>query len=161
MKIIKLTKNRFAVVDDADYDRVRKHVWYARKNQTGNWYAATTIRINGKRKQIHMHKFLLNIMGRYPLVDHVDRDGLNNRRCNLRISTHQQNTRHSVKRRGHYTSIHKGVCWSSSDRRWLCQVGLGNRKMYRKMFKNEIDAAKEYNRIAREVFGSYAILNDV
>lgn len=100
-------------------------------------------------------------------VDHINHDGLDNRRENLRICTRQQNS-FNTKPIVNRTSKYKGVWWRKERLRWVAGIYLPiteeNRKRVRKMvgsFKCEIEAAKAYNKAAKELFGEYAYLNEV
>lgn len=85
MREIPLTKGQVAMVSDEDYPELSQHKWYAERKGK-KWYAARSI---GRVKQ-YMHRFL---MGEPDcIVDHVDSDGLNNQRENLRLATHEQNS---------------------------------------------------------------------
>jgi hypothetical protein len=89
---LELTQGQWAVVDDEDYEELSKHKWYAHWSN-GAYYARRVIRVNGKRKFIHMHRELLSITCNSDLEgDHIDGDTLNNKRNNLRAVTHKQNT---------------------------------------------------------------------
>lgn len=76
----------FALVDESDAERVLKHRWHAlvRKNTT---YAQT--HIGGHT--VFMHRFILELPPRVGIIDHRDRNGLNNQRLNLRVGTHSEN----------------------------------------------------------------------
>lgn len=160
MKTISLTKGKVAIIDDIDYQRVKSVKWYARQNRTGNWYAARKIGINGMRKDLHMHHFILGITNSETiLIDHINGNGLDNQRHNLRLVTHSQNTIHSRKRRGNYTSRYKGVCWDKESKKWNAQIYCKGIAYRLGKFKNEKDAAVAYNQKARELFGHYANYN--
>ncbi len=95
MKLIPLTQGKFAQVDDEDYDYLNQWKWYTTKNHK-TFYAARHIRINGKQKLIYMHRVIMNIIKGYK-TDHIDHNGLNNQKYNLRICTCQENNRNRKK----------------------------------------------------------------
>jgi len=102
-RLIPLTQGRFAIVDAEDYDLLSKYKWHVCKNHTTE-YAG---RYSTSRKHILMHRVLLNAPpGR--LVDHRDHNGLNNRKANLRLCTHQENIYNQRARLG-TTSRFRGV----------------------------------------------------
>ena len=103
MKEINLTKGQVAIVDDEDFDYLNKWKWFAQKS--GNtFYAARTIRKDGKKIQIYMHRIILNPTNGLE-IDHINRNGLDNTRCNLRAVTHRENMWNSRTRRK-YLGVH-------------------------------------------------------
>jgi len=160
VKEIPLTQGKVALVDDEDYERVNQHKWYARFNH-GNWYAERgqwdyAIK---KVKDIKMHRLIISAP-KDVQVDHINGDGLDNQRCNLRIVTQSQNQRNMKKRtKRKYTSIYKGVCFDKERRKWVVSIYIDNKCRKIGRFKNEIDAARAYDEAAKKYFGEYARLN--
>jgi len=148
---IALTKGKFAIVDAADYERVNAHKWCVRGSGR-RIYACC--HCNGKN--ISLHRFLMNPPS-WLVVDHIDGNGLNNRRSNLRICTQQQNV-HNSRPKGK-SSQYKGVCRDKSKNRWVVYVRHNGRNHYVGRFRDEIDAARAYDRKAYELFGEFAWLN--
>ena len=104
MKEIELTQGKRAIVDDADYQYLSKYNW-----SYDDGYASRGIRMNGKRKIILMHRFLMGLyFGDKRVVDHINHNTLDNRRENLRICTKAENRRNSRKSKNN-TSSFKGV----------------------------------------------------
>jgi len=82
VKSIPLTQGKFAIVDVEDYDRLAKYKWHT--NQDGNnFYAYTFLSKGNKKKRVFMHRLLMNAP-KGLFIDHIDGNGLNNRKCNLR-----------------------------------------------------------------------------
>src|SRR5215203_6929870 len=114
MKQVPVGKGHFALVDDADHDRVARHRWYAARGGR-NTYAAAVI---GGRKVL-MHRLVLEA-AKGTMIDHADGDGLNNRRGNLRPCTYAQNFQNArPKRTRGRTSRFKGV-WRENGRCRRC-----------------------------------------
>ena len=93
MKKIHLTQNQIALVDDEDYEYLSQWKWYAhRRHNKYTYYAMRTEYVNGK-KQIRMHNAIALKYGinDYEELDHIDRDGLNNQKSNLRTVTRGEN----------------------------------------------------------------------
>lgn len=148
MKLIALTKGKYAAVDDADYGWLMKFRWYAK--QTGKmWYACTT----WGGKNFKMHRLLCPFEKGW--IDHINRNGLWNSRSNLRPATRSQNQANRGKNAGKWYSKFKGVTWDKSRNRWHVNAGgtHGGR------FTSEIEAAKAYDRIALAKWGEFAWLN--
>lgn len=151
---IKLTKGKVAIVDECDRDLVQHHSWYA-KCDNGIWYASTRVAAG----MISMHRLLTDSPELE--VDHIDGDGLNNRRNNLRVCTHADNIRNQRKhqRKGGCSSRFKGVCWDKYNRKWRATIVPSGKKLYLGLFVQEEDAARAYDEAARIHYGEFARLN--
>lgn len=152
MKSIPLTQNRWAIIDDSDYDLVSKHKWYALFDGY-NWYAACKV----NKKQLRLHNFLMNPPPGV-FIDHEDRNGLNCQRSNLRICTHKEN----CKNRKKYTSNksgYKGVCWVPKLKKWKGQARNADGVVYLGIFKTAEDAARAYDAFAETHYGQFAVTN--
>jgi len=161
MKKIKLAKNKYALVDDEDFEIVNKYKW----QDNGYGYARRTIRTNNKYKTLYMHRFILGIYDTKIQVDHIDRNKLNNQKHNLRLATRNQNMRNTEKHKiinGNNTSSkYKGVHWSKKSKKWCAQIKVNGKFIYLGLYKNEKSAALAYNKAAKKHFGEYALLNSV
>lgn len=158
-KTIPLTQGKVAIVDDADFESLSKHKWYYLKG-----YAVRKIRHDDKQRTIYMHHAIL----KPPLgfeSDHLNGNGCDNRRCNLRSCTHSQNLRNSAKpahRRGNIcSSKYKGVTWHKPARKWQAQIKLDGMNRYLGLFNDEQEAALRYNIEATKLFGEFANLNAI
>lgn len=151
MKQIKLSQGKVAIVDDDDYERVNAYKWFAHKNRN-TYYAETKI----ERKNIALHRLILGVTDQH--IDHINRNGLDNRKCNLRYATISQNNINSAKKKG-CTSIYKGVYFHKDRGVWVSRARLHKGYYYLGSFQNEIEAAKAYDRKAIELFGEFACLN--
>lgn len=149
MKEIELTQGKVAIVDDEDFEYLSQWKWCA-AFMTRNFYAAKSISINGQRKVILMHRFILN-PEKNMVVDHINGNTLDNRRENLRICTPRENSRNR-KKRTISKNKYKGVANSNGKFIARIEIHLGT-------FENEIDAAKAYNEAAKNLFGDFAKLN--
>jgi len=150
-KEIPLTQGKTALVDDEDYLLVSPFKWSAAQRRT--WYA---VRIDHK-KMIYLHRFLLGIPSEFQ-CDHINGDGLDNRRCNLRIATNAQNQWNRHKRQIHSSSF-RGVTWDKNRNRWIVYITANKKTHYLGRYINETDAAKAYDEAAKRLFGEYANLN--
>ena len=147
-------KNKYVLVDDEDYERLNEHKWYfaSEKHKHGNGYTYYSTCKNRQYKRFYMHREIM-----YPTknfeIDHIDGDGLNNQRSNLRIVTHAQN---NMNRKMQYNnkSGYKGV--------WIITT-KSNKKRYRTAIQGKYigtyNTAKEaslaYITKAKEIFGIY------
>ncbi len=149
-KKIPLTKGYFALVDAEDYDRVMKHGWCYMKARTGrDGYAMATIRC----ERALLHRFILGIE-KGKVVDHINRNGLDCRRKNLRICSQSENRRNSSGKIN-TSSSYKGVSWHKASKKWSAQIQLDGKKFYLGVFETELAALRAYRKKARELFGAF------
>jgi hypothetical protein len=151
-RVIPVTFRKFAVVEEADYYRLSKYRWYAAVG-TNTFYAARKRR--GKR--IFMHREIMR-PGEDMVVDHIDRDGLNNCRSNLRLCTVGENCRNAVGNAG-AMSKYKGVGWHKRIKKWTATVQANKKSYHLGYFSDEIEAAKAYDARARQLHRQFAYLN--
>ncbi len=161
-KLMPLSQNKFAIVDAEDYNRLNKYKWCLSKTTHTN-YALTRVkakRVKGKRakrKAMLMHRFILNAP-RHLVVDHINHNGLDNRKKNLRLCTRAENNRN---RRSFCkgTSRYKGVSWDKKRKLFLAAIRCNGKYYNLGRFKSETKAAKAYDKKAKELFGEFAFLN--
>jgi hypothetical protein len=163
MKEIILNHGEKAMVDDEDYEYLSQWNWYCLINYK-NKYAVRTDFKNGEyKKSIRMHRVIMNTP-RKLTVDHIDGNGLNNQKANLRNCTVTENI-YNRRKHKNGTSSFKGVSIASILQKgrlykyYLAQIrkdGVGHNLVY---YKNEKDAAMAYNEAAIKLFGQFANLN--
>ena len=161
MREIELNDGYRTVIDDEDYEIVVNHRWRVAKKRDGRIYAWASIRGH----DVYLHRLLLGAKsGEYG--DHLDGDGLNNQRSNIRLATATQNAANRRKtQRARKSSRFKGVYWwrhaaLRSGGYWKAQLVVQGRVRV-KYAKTEDTAARLYNEMAREAFGPFARLNGV
>ena len=159
MTEISLTKGKVALIDDADYWLIPQFKWqYAKAKNAKTGYAQTGIRKeDGSWTTLPMHHFLLAVTDGYE-PDHIDRNGLNNQRHNLRIANKNQNKYNTTSHRGS-SSIYKGVYWKKDRKKWLVRAQINGKRMYLGYFTDEVQAAHAYDEAARKYHGEFACLN--
>lgn len=163
MKEIKLSqrekcKNKgkyVALVDDGDYEYLNQFRWSVGKSGK-ILYAIRATRVDGKIIMQFMHGAIMNAKG----VDHIDGNGLNNQRSNLRLCTQSENGM-NMRNRENTSSIYKGVYFSKSAQKWCAAIKINRKGISLGLFVSELDAAKAYNAKAIELFGEFARLNRV
>ncbi len=148
---IPLTQGYFALVDADDYEKLSQYKWHV--NRKGDMLYACR---SEKGKKIKMHRQILNAPpGMH--CDHINHNGLDNRKANLRLCTPQQNAcnRRPLER----TSKYKGVHWDSLSRKWRAEIKHNGRTIHIGFYDYEQDAAIAYDDYAIELFGEFAWLN--
>lgn len=148
---------REAMVDNEDYEELSKYSWCALEGGKTT-YAVRNIRVKGKRGLMLMHREILGLKDPKILVDHKDRDGLNNQKSNLRISNQSQNLCNRGSNIGS-SSIYKGVSWHRSRGKWRARICKNGKKKYIGIFDSEKEAALAYDREAIKLHGEFARLN--
>lgn len=161
MKLIPLSQGKFAQVDDSDYEWLMNWKWCAVKGY-GNYYSQRGIYlgvIDGKKTStpLKMHRAIMKPEKGF-VVDHIDGDGLNNQRANLRVCLPRENTANR-KPSKNGTSKYLGVMWCPSRNNWRVRITSNKKKVHVGEFRSEEDAALAYNRKAIELHGEFARLN--
>lgn len=145
---IPLTHGKFALVDIADFPLIADVKWHAVRSFK-KWYAAT--HSNGRTL---MHRLL---MGKG--VDHVSRNGLDNRRENLRYASKSQNQANRAIPSSN-TSGYKGVgFYKGQAKPWKARIRVNRQLLHLGYFANPDDASRAYDQAAVEHFGEFALLN--
>jgi len=155
MKRIPLTQGKITFVDDCDYEYLMNlESLYA--SFEGVWYACTRI----KTKQVKIHRLIMERInpGFKGLIDHIDGNGLNNQRNNLRIATQSQNLANRGPQENN-TSGYKGVYWDKERLKWVAIIEYQGTKSHLGRFDSEIEAAITYDIAAIRLFGEFARTN--
>ncbi len=121
MKKIQLSQNKFCLVDDEDFDMLNKHKWYF-----CNGYA-----MRNKASHcglIRMHRVINNTPDGF-FTDHINRNKLDNRKCNLRTVTKSQNEHNTPERKNNKYGI-KGVYLDKRRNKWKAEIMINNKKLF-------------------------------
>ncbi len=156
---IKLSRGKYAIVDPDDYERLNKHKWHTSRS-SNVFYACRNVRIaKNKRLYIKMHREIINPPSSL-FVDHINHNGLDNRKANLRPATCAQNcvNRPSVKSKTSY-SKYNGVTRRKDIKKWCAQISFKGKRIHLGHFHSEIEAAKAYDIAAKKYHGAFAVLN--
>lgn len=160
MKYITLSRGLKTVVDDEDYEYLSKFKWYADKVYNGAGFVVRRDeRINGKKKSYLMHRVIMGNPDGLE-IDHLDHNGLNNCKCNLRRCTHSQNLMNQSQQQLK-SSQYKGVSWSKVCCKWHAYIKCKGKRYHLGYFTKQSDAAKAYNAAAKVLFGEFAYVNVV
>ena len=155
MKQIELTQGKFAIVDDEDFEEVNQYNWYFAQG-----YAVRNVKVSGKQKTQLMHRIVTNCPADMD-VDHANHDKLDNQKVNLRVCSRSENNQNQQTRTYSKSSVYKGVIFNKHANKWMARIMLNYKHKFLGYFANEIDAAIAYNVAAIEMFGEFALLNDI
>jgi HNH endonuclease/AP2 domain len=155
VKMIALTHGKFALVDDEDYQWLSKRKW--RFNMKG--YASRSIRQAGKLTTLYMHRAILDAP-KGLIVDHIDLNGLNNQRANLRLASRKENAHNRGNQRNSKTGL-KGVSKAQKGVGWTARIRANEKYIYLGVFKTSELAAAAYDKAAKKLHGNFARTNEM
>jgi hypothetical protein len=163
MKEISVHGGLVALVDDEDEALVRQYSWCKLQGKGSRTiYAQTKLHGAQWRKGMLMHRLILAVTPDQE-VDHINGNGLDCQRQNLRLATSTQNKANAPKRRTHAgnptSSQFKGVNWVRANAIWKAYGKLNGKMVNLGRFQKETDAALAYNAFAAEHYGEFARLN--
>jgi hypothetical protein len=150
--------NTWALVDDEDYERVTSlGKWTATPKNGSRLYAVRMDPITNSMQRLH--RFVAGL-GRDDarVIDHINKNTLDNRKSNLRVVTQQQNTWNSTSRVGS-SSRFLGVSWRASRNHWRVRIKKDGQEIFIGHYTSETEAARAYDRAATHHFGPFAALN--
>ena len=156
---ITLGTGESVLVDPEDYARLSQLKWWRHGNKN-RAYARRRVYINGKEDhRTFMHREILPPSEGLE-IDHINGNGLDNRKCNLRLCTRMQNQYNRNKQnKGNPSSKYKGVAFSKRSDKWVAYIRVKGLRIHLGYFENETDAAIAYNKAAIEYFKEYANIN--
>jgi hypothetical protein len=154
MSEIPLTHGMVALVDEADFEEVSRYKWHAFRSGP-RWYARRN-RLASEDRPDGLELMHRRIARTPPGMDtdHINGNGLDNRRANLRHATRAQNAKNRAPNRSG-SSIHKGVFWHGQSKRWRASIQVDKRRIHLGNFVDEAAAAKAYERAAELHFGQF------
>ena len=151
---ISLPQGKVAIVDEADFEWLSQWQWCLNSNGYARRRLPTR---KGKQFTALMHREIM-MAGPGQEVDHINGDHLDNRRANLRLCTHLENSRNRGPQSNNNSGF-KGVHWYAQTQRWQAQIKAGSRRIHLGYFVDKLDAARTYDEAARDHFGAFAALN--
>ena len=154
MKAIQLTGGKVAIVDDEDFEELNRYKWHYCEG-----YAIRADYSGGKRQVIRMHRVVTSAPPNF-LVDHINGEGIDNRRSNLRLCTHGENQMNRDRPKSS-TSGYSGVNYHRASGKWQCRVQSNGKRHDLGLFDNKHDAARMYNFWCVDLHGKFARPNKI
>lgn len=147
MTAINLVTGGEALIDDQDVELVSRHRWWQSSNPEYRYAESDD--------GLLMHRLILGVTETAVHVDHVNHDGLDNRRVNLRLCNHTQNQGNARRRRDNSSGF-RGVSWSRQSGKYKAQIRDNKVKTYLGSYATAEEAALAYDVAARRIFGEFA-----
>lgn len=142
--------------DEIDAEIISNHTWHIQKKDN-NYYSGTNIYVGQSRSDmVLMHRMIMGLPSE--IIDHIDGNGLNNRRGNLRKATIKQNVRNSRVASNNNTG-YKGVSKDGWTNLWRVWIEVDGKRISGGRFASKNEAAVKYNELAKQYFGDFARLN--
>ena len=173
MKTIDLGQGYFAKVDDDVFEKINNKKWYVLKREKHTSYAVCKVKTDNGWINLSMHTLIMGLK-KGKEIDHIDGDGLNNQKDNLRFCTRSENNRnrkpygkskykgvviYTQKRK--YTKQNGEVSLYISEPRFRAQINVNGKIVFLGQFKTEKEAAEAYNKAAKENYGENTQLNNL
>lgn len=155
---IPLTMGLKAVVDQVDLGLVSRHKWCASRGHNTFYALANWTKPDGSRTMVKLHRLIMGAQSG-ELVDHRDRNGLNNRRSNLRLCSPSQNGGNAGTSRRN-KSGYRGVFWDAQLNRWRAYIEIDRHRRHLGLYDDPWEAAQVYNATARDAWGEFAYQNE-
>lgn len=140
-KIISLTRGHIAFVDACDYERINASLWISHPDKNSFYAQRALPRENGIQKNEKMHHAIVGVPPKGLMIDHINGNGLDNRKCNLRVVTNRLNcmNRHQL-----YSSRYPGVTWNKRSGKWNAQAQINGKHIHLGTFRTEEEAHQAY-----------------
>jgi hypothetical protein len=143
---VTLTQGRVAIIDAEDAEEVGKHNWCYK----GRGYARSQI----NNKLVFLHNFLMDsLLGTE--IDHINNNGIDCRKNNMRLCTHIENL-HNQNIRSNNTSGCKGVMWHTQRKKWYARITVNYKCISLGLFSNIEEAAQAYREASMKYHGEFA-----
>ena len=154
MKEIKLIHGKVALVDDEDFERLSLFKWCADRKRSTYYAIRNILYLDNKQTTISMHREILNAPPAMQ-VDHINGNGLDNQRNNLRLCTHQQNCFNKNAQKNNKLGI-KGVRRRADLKKFQAQIQINGKAIHLGYFNVLGDADSAYRKAEERYFGEFA-----
>lgn len=163
IKLPLLTLNKECLIDEDVLPLVGRYSWYYFYTDGKEYVDGYIKGIKGNYRKTFIHRLIMNCPKGLE-IDHINGNGLDNRRANLRICTHQENLWNRKSLRNNTSGYHGVHCSNDGQRRkrWTATIRIGNGKriILGRFFTKE-EAALVYNHAAKKYHGEFATINSI
>lgn len=139
-----------ALIDLDDVDKVKNIKWHRSDLQRSTYYC-----ISNNSEWRRIHRLIMGVTDKDIVVDHINHNGLDNRKSNLRICTSGQNTCNCLTSKNN-KSGHKGVYWSKERKKWCAQISINNKTKGLGRYDTIEEAIEAHEKAAKEYYGEFA-----
>ena len=146
---IELTQDKYALIDDEDFCKIKNYNWYAAKHRDGGFKAVANV--NGKT--IYMHRLIMECPDGL-VVDHKKHDTLDNRKSELRICTVSDNTK-NIRKNNRNTTGYKGVMYRKERNAYTARITVDGKRLYLGYFRTPEEAYTAYCDASKKYHGEY------
>lgn len=148
-------KPYFTMVDDEDFDKFGGYKWElltVGRHKKIHYAIRSKKKEKGSRQNItlYLHREIMRL-GKGQLIDHIDGNGLNNQKSNLRLATRNQNEWNRVGWTKNKSSKYKGVSWNKNKKKWRAQISHFRKRILIGDYENEKEAGEAYKQKARQL----------
>lgn len=156
-----LNKGFKVKIDKEDLERVSKYQWRVLQKESGRFKVITSIKTEKGNRTLSLGQFLMNPPPGKMVYPRRFVEGLDYRKSNLVVCTMKERQRLLPKKRKEGSSQFKGVSYMAKTKKWRATIKVDGKAIYLGTYESEIEAAKAYNKAAKEYFGEHAYQNQV
>ncbi len=146
-------KEQTVIIDEEDYPVISRFTWHVKKDKN-TFYAYTQVKFGGKPCGLPMHRLVTGMSNSQ--IDHINRNGIDNRKENLRYCTNQQNSYNRVHFNKHGF---RGVYIPRGCKKFAYQIAAGKKRRYKYGYETAAEAARGYDEASKELHGEFGIRN--
>jgi hypothetical protein len=144
IRYIPLTKGKVAIVDAEDYECINSFLWISHHDKNIDYAQRALPKEKGIQKDQKMHHVIMGYPPEGLMIDHINGNGLDNRKSNLRFVTNRQNC---MNRHQNTTSRYPGVTWNKRAGKWNAQAQVFGKHKHIGTFRKEEDAYQAYLKV--------------
>jgi len=155
---IYLGEGEWTIIEPEDYYRLKNFKWCAVGNGNKFYAVRNIVTGPGRTKPVGLHRAIMKPPPGI-LVDHINGNGLDNRRANLRLATRSQNAHNKQKTKSKTLSRLKGIFFDSRRGKWYARIKINGNSVHLGSFADELAAGRAYDEAAKKYHGEFACLN--